>query len=87
MVRDGYIYGLSLLAVAVALVGLQAVGRGRCAGAAGGLLFCGFSAIPRRTIPAGDGLIVSPGDGLVTETTPSILPKVAAADQHLPQRI
>ena len=30
--------------------------------------FSGFSAIPERTIPAGAGLIVSPGDGLVTET-------------------
>ena len=29
---------------------------------------CGFSAIPQRVIPAGTGLIVSPGDGMVTET-------------------
>ena len=30
--------------------------------------FCGFSAIPSEHIPKGAGLIVSPADGLVTET-------------------
>jgi phosphatidylserine decarboxylase len=68
MVRDGYIYGLSLLAVA----GLLAWATGNWAwGIAPVLLaafFLWFFRDPRRTIPAGPGLIVSPGDGLVTET-------------------
>jgi phosphatidylserine decarboxylase len=72
MVRDGYIYGLSLLAVAVALV--WATGgwaRGWAWGVAPVLLaafFLWFFRDPQRTVPAGPGLVVSPGDGLVTET-------------------
>jgi phosphatidylserine decarboxylase len=68
MVRDGYIYGLSLLLVA------------GCAGWATGswiwplapillaAFFLWFFRDPQRAVPSGPGLIVSPGDGLVTET-------------------
>jgi phosphatidylserine decarboxylase len=69
MVRDGYIYGLSLIAVAAALYWFTG---GWAWGVVPVLLaafFLWFFRDPRRTIPAGDGLIVSPGDGLVTETT------------------
>ena len=74
MVRDGYFYGIALLAVAVALHFL-----------AGGwlwsiipILLAAFSLWffrdPVRAIPQGDGLVVSPADGKVTEvlrvTTP-----------------
>jgi phosphatidylserine decarboxylase len=68
MVRDGIIYGLSLLAVAVTLqwaTGSWAWGIAPVLLAA---FFLWFFRDPRRTIPAGPGLIVSPGDGLVTET-------------------
>jgi phosphatidylserine decarboxylase len=68
MVRDGYIYGLSLIAVAVVL----AWATGHWAWAIPALLlaafFLWFFRDPPRTVPAGPGLIVSPADGLVTET-------------------
>ena len=68
MVRDGYIYGFSLLAVAAVLWWLT----GGWAWAAIPILlaafFLWFFRDPRRAIPAGSGVIVSPGDGHVTET-------------------
>jgi phosphatidylserine decarboxylase len=68
MVRDGYIYGVCLLAVAVALnwaTGSSAWGIIPIFLAA---FFLWFFRDPERKIPTGEGLIVSPGDGLVTET-------------------
>jgi phosphatidylserine decarboxylase len=68
MVRDGYIYGVSLLAVAVVL----AWATGNWAWAIPPVLlaafFLWFFRDPQRAIPSGAGLIVSPGDGRVTET-------------------
>jgi phosphatidylserine decarboxylase len=68
MVRDGYIYGFSLIAVAVVL----AWATGNWAWGIVPLLlaafFLWFFRDPHRNIPAGPGLVVSPGDGLVTET-------------------
>lgn len=68
MVRDGYIYGLSLLAVA----GVLAWFTGNWAWAIPPVLlaafFLWFFRDPERAIPTGSGLIVSPADGLVTET-------------------
>lgn len=67
MVRDGYFYGLALIAVAVA-VGLA---TGHWAWAAIPLLlaafFLWFFRDPERAIPQEPGLIVSPADGKVTE--------------------
>jgi phosphatidylserine decarboxylase len=68
MVRDGYIYGVGLLAVAFVL----GWATGNWAWAIPPVLlaafFLWFFRDPPRTIPSGEGLIVSPGDGLVTET-------------------
>jgi phosphatidylserine decarboxylase len=68
MVRDGYIYGLSFLAVALVL----GLATGSWAWSIAPVLlaafFLWFFRDPERAIPSGPGLIVSPGDGLVTET-------------------
>jgi phosphatidylserine decarboxylase len=68
MVRDGYIYGLSLLVVAA----LVAWATRSWIWAGVPILFAAFFLWffrdPQREIPDGKGLIVSPGDGLVTET-------------------
>ena len=75
MVRDGYIYGLSLLAVAA----LAAWATGNWAWAIVPVLlaafFLWFFRDARRTVPDGLGLIVSPGDGLVTETAAIATPQ------------
>jgi len=68
MVRDGYIYGLSLLAVAIVLAWATDNWLWGIAPALLAAFFLWFFRDPRRTIPVGAGLIVSPGDGLVTET-------------------
>jgi phosphatidylserine decarboxylase len=68
MVRDGYIYSLSLVVVAA----LVAWATGSWIWASVPILlaafFLWFFRDPQREIPDGKGLIVSPGDGLVTET-------------------
>ncbi len=69
MVRDGYIYGLSLAGGGgSAGVGYARLGVGDCRPCCWRHFFCGSSAIRSGRIPVGRGLIVSPGDGLVTET-------------------
>ena len=68
MVRDGYIYGLSLIAVAVFLVWITGTLAWGIAPVLLAAFFLWFFRDPQRMIPSGAGLIVSPGDGLVTET-------------------
>jgi phosphatidylserine decarboxylase len=68
MVRDGYIYGLSLLAVAAAAVWATNMWAWGIAPVVLAAFFLWFFRDPRRKIPTGKGLIVSPGDGRVTET-------------------
>jgi phosphatidylserine decarboxylase len=68
MVRDGYIYALSLLAVAGLLVWTTEVWEWGIAPILLAAFFLWFFRDPHRHVPAGPGQIVSPGDGLVTET-------------------
>jgi len=68
MVRDGYIYGFSLLAVAGLLVWTTEIWAWGIAPVVLAALFLWFFRDPQRAVPADPGLIVSPGDGLVTET-------------------
>ena len=75
MVRDGYIYGLSLLAVAVFLVWFTGSWAWAIAPVVLAGFFLWFFRDPHRNIPAGAGLIVSPGDGRVTETVTIATPE------------
>jgi phosphatidylserine decarboxylase len=75
MVRDGYIYGLSLLAVAAALKWVTGSWAWGIAPVLLAVFFLWFFRDPRRTVPGGAGLIVSPGDGLVTETAAIVTPE------------
>jgi len=68
MVRDGYIYGLSLLAVAAVLTWATGNWAWSVAPVLLAAFFLWFFRDPQRAIPSEPGLIVSPGDGLVTET-------------------
>jgi phosphatidylserine decarboxylase len=68
MVRDGYIYGLSLLAVAAVLAWATGGWVWSIAPILLAAFFLWFFRDPERIIPSGQGLVVSPADGLVTET-------------------
>jgi phosphatidylserine decarboxylase len=68
MVRDGYIYGLSLLAVAAVVAWATNGWAWALLPILLAVFFLWFFRDPQRQIPAGEGVIVSPGDGLVTET-------------------
>jgi len=68
MVRDGYIYGLSLLAVAGVLAWATGTWYWSIVPVLLAAFFLWFFRDPQRTIPKGEGLIVSPADGVVTET-------------------
>src|SRR6185312_10941372 len=68
MVRDGYIYGISLLIVAVLLDWATGNWAWGVIPLVLACFFLWFFRDPERAIPAGDGLILSPGDGKVTET-------------------
>jgi len=66
MVRDGYFYGLGLLAAAVALVWLTGQWGWGVAPVLLAAFFLWFFRDPERVVPDGAGLVVSPADGLVT---------------------
>ena len=75
MVRDGYIYGLSLLAVALVVAWATGGWAWTIAPVLFAAFFLWFFRDPRRTVPPGEGLIVSPGDGRVTETVAITTPE------------
>jgi phosphatidylserine decarboxylase len=74
MVRDGYFYGIALLAVAVALHLLIGGWLWSIVPILLAAFFVWFFRDPQRAVPQGEGLVVSPADGKVTEvlrvTTP-----------------
>ncbi len=75
MVRDGYIYGLSLLVVAAVVAWATHSWLWAILPLLLAAFFLWFFRDPTRQIPTGAGLIVSPGDGLVTETTQIATPE------------
>jgi phosphatidylserine decarboxylase len=74
MVRDGYMYGVSLVVVAVLVVWATGSWVWAILPLALAVFFLWFFRDPERPIPSGKGLIVSPGDGLVTETAAISMP-------------
>ncbi len=74
MVRDGYFYGLGLLAVAAALVWLTHGWLWAIIPALLAFFFLWFFRDPARSVPHGPGLVVSPADGLVTSVEKVVTP-------------
>jgi phosphatidylserine decarboxylase len=66
MVRDGYLYGLTLLAVAAVLYFFSGGWVWALIPILLAAFFLWFFRDPRRKIPQGEGLIVSPADGKLT---------------------
>ncbi len=74
MVRDGYIYGVVFLALAAALWLLTGAWWLALVPVVLAAFFLWFFRDPERAIPSGPGLVVSPGDGVVTETVAIVTP-------------
>lgn len=68
MVRDGYFYGIALFLVAGLLRFFTGEWGWSIVPTLLAVFFLWFFRDPKRAIPQGDGLVVSPADGKVTET-------------------
>jgi phosphatidylserine decarboxylase len=75
MVRDGYIYGLSLLIVAAVIAWFTRGWIWSIAPILLAVFFLWFFRDPRRAVPTGPGIVVSPGDGHVTEAVTIATPE------------
>jgi len=75
MVRDGYMYALVFLLVAAACWWFTGSLWLSALPVVFAAFFLWFFRDPERAVPAGQGLIVSPGDGLVTETASITTPE------------
>jgi phosphatidylserine decarboxylase len=75
MVRDGYFYGIALLAVAALLHILTSGWLWSLAPLLLAVFFLWFFRDPERAIPQGEGLVVSPADGKVTEVARVVTPE------------
>ena len=67
MVRDGYFYGIALFLIAGLLRFFTGAWVWSIVPVLLALFFLWFFRDPKRSIPQGDGLVVSPADGKVTE--------------------
>jgi phosphatidylserine decarboxylase len=75
MVRDGYIYGFGLFLVAVVVAWATNGWVWAIVPVILAAFFLWFFRDPQREIPTASGLIVSPGDGLVTEAVTFATPE------------
>lgn len=74
MVRDGYFYGIAFFAAAGLLWYFTGLWAWAIIPILLALFFLWFFRDPRREVPEGDGLIVSPADGKVTEAVRIVTP-------------
>ena len=83
MVRDGYLYGISLLLVALLVVALTHTLWWAILPLGFAAFFLWFFRDPERSIPQAPGLVVSPADGKVTSIEQVLTPGAAHPHLHL----